>query len=185
MTNYPSGPTPSASHGPDTAKLFGRRLQRLIDVVRPEGRQRYTDAQIAAYVGVSAQYIHKLRHGKSVPSVEKAQSLAELFAVEHVDYFLKPDHDPSVRAVERRLRALEEGRVGRESVGRTGADEGRAPGAAPGADEELWRRLREEHGVREIAMRAGQLSPEARFAVLGIVNQLFRSEKGVAPPERP
>lgn len=150
------------SSATDTAQLFGRRLQRLVDVVYPEGRQRYTDAEIAAHVGVTAQYISKLRSGKSVPSVEKAQSLADFFAVEHVDYFLKGDDDPVVLAVERRLDAQGE----------------------PRTDDQLWDELRKDHGVKEIAMRAGQLSPEARAAVLGIVNQLFRSEKGAAPAPR-
>ncbi|MGW7574698.1 helix-turn-helix domain-containing protein [Streptomyces sp. NPDC054765] len=181
MTNHRPKSAASPAQGTDTAKLFGRRLQRLVDLVHPEGRQCYTDSEIAAQVGVSAQYIRKLRNGKSVPSVEKAQSLAELFAVEHVDYFLKPDDDPSVLTVEHRLGTLEDGRAERKPA----TDAVAARPEMMNADTELWRRLQEEHGVKEIAMRAGQLSPEARMAVLGVVNQLFQSEKGAAPPTRP
>ncbi|QHC22087.1 helix-turn-helix domain-containing protein [Streptomyces sp. GS7] len=180
MTNHRQESTASPNQGADTAQLFGRRLQRLVDTARPKGRQRYTDAEVAAHVGVSPQYIRKLRNGKSVPSVEKAQSLAELFEVEHVDYFLKPDDDPAVLAVERRLRMLEDGCVDAKPA----TDAAEAQPEEMNADADLWRRLQEEHGVKEIAMRAGQLSPEARAAVLGVVDQLFQSEKGAVPPDQ-
>jgi transcriptional regulator with XRE-family HTH domain len=250
MPNPRPEPTSLPSQGTDTARLFGRRLQRLVDVVYPHHRQRHTDAEIAAHVGVTAQYISKLRNGKSVPSVEKAQSLAEFFGVEQVDYFLKPDDDAVVIVVERRLRSMEDLRTGtgtsqapegvHSSAGffpaassgsgpgsagpgsdavsdasstvaadadlgsgaGSGTDSGVEPGVEPGIDsgvdsdgradtaaareqpgpdDSLWHELQMEHGVKEIAMRAGQLSPEARAAVLGIVNQLFLSEKGSTP----
>ncbi|MFG2227695.1 helix-turn-helix domain-containing protein [Streptomyces sp. NPDC048644] len=181
MTNRRQEPTAPHVQGTDIAKLFGRRLQRLVDVVCPEGRQRYTDAEVAAHVGVSAQYIRKLRKGTSVPSVEKAQSLAEFFEVEHVDYFLKPDDDPAVLRVENRLQSLENGFADRKPD----TDAEAAPPEDMNTDVDLWHRLQEEHGVKEIAMRAGELSPEARTAVLDIVNQLFQSEKSAAPPTRP
>ncbi|WP_329182010.1 helix-turn-helix domain-containing protein (plasmid) [Streptomyces decoyicus] len=180
MANHRQESTASPAQGTDTARVFGRRLQRLVETVRPEGRQRYTDAEIAVHVGVSPQYIRKLRNGKSVPSVEKAQSLAEFFEVEHVDYFLKPDDDPAVLTVEDRVRTLEGGCVDRKPA----TDAVAAPPEDMNTDATLWNRLQEEHGVKEIAMRAGELSPEARVAVLGIVNQLFQSEKGAAPPTR-
>ncbi|GAA2330942.1 MULTISPECIES: helix-turn-helix domain-containing protein [Streptomyces] len=150
----------------DAACLFGRRLQRLIEAARLEGSDRFTDTDIAEYVGVSGQYIRNLRSGKSMPSVAKAQRLAEFFGVNHADYFLKPDDDPSVLAAERRLRTSEGVQTARDSKP---------------VDEQRWRRLCEDHGVQEIALRAGQLSPEARSAVLGIVEDLIRSE---ALPDR-
>ncbi|MFD3515807.1 helix-turn-helix domain-containing protein [Streptomyces sp. NPDC058657] len=153
----PRRPLPST----DAACLFGRRLQRLVEAARLEDKGRFTDTEIAAYVGVSGQYIRNLRSGKSMPSVEKAQRLAEFFGVDHADYFLKPDDDPAVLATERRLRTFE----GAQTTG----------DSAP-VDEERWLHLREGHGVQQIALRAGQLSPEARSAVLGIVEDLIRSE---------
>lgn len=94
----------------DAACLFGRRLQRLVEAAHLEGKARFTDTEIAAYVGVSGQYIRNLRGGKSMPSVEKAQRLAEFFGVDHADYFLKPDDDPAVVATERRLRSHKDAR---------------------------------------------------------------------------
>ncbi|WP_406510966.1 helix-turn-helix domain-containing protein [Streptomyces sp. NBC_00212] len=149
----------------DAACLFGRRLQRLVEAAHLEGKARFTDTEIAAYVGVSGQYIRNLRGGKSMPSVEKAQRLAEFFGVDHADYFLKPDDDPAVVATERRLRSHKDARP-----------EGDRALEEDTAAQERWLQVREDHGVREIALRAGQLSPEARSAVLGIVEELIRSE---------
>ncbi len=159
-----------------TAALFGRRLQRLIDAAGARGSSSFSDARIATHVGVTGQYIRNLRRGKSVPSVEKAQKLAELFGVEHADYFLRPDDDPHVLEVERRFSASED--ITASSASPAEGDECVTEGA-------LWRQLQEEHGVKEIAMRAGQLSPEARSAVLGVVEQLLRNENRDSGPARP
>lgn len=168
------GATPSQqSNG--TAALFGRRLQRLIDAIGTRGADAFSDARIAAHVGVTSQYVRNLRHGKSVPSVEKAQRLAELFGVEHADYFLKPDNDPYVLSVEKRFFVGEGDPASRVTAAEE--DEYRTEGA-------LWGQLQDEYGVKEIAMRADQLSPEARIAVLEVVDQLLRDESGKNGPER-
>ncbi|KWT63385.1 hypothetical protein ADL21_02935 [Streptomyces albus subsp. albus] len=171
----PEAATPSQQSSA-TAALFGRRLQRLIDAASARGARGFSDARIAAYVGVTGQYVRNLRRGKSVPSVEKAQKLAELFGVEHADYFLRPDDDPQVLEVERRFSA---------SGGATVSSASPAEGEEPLTEDALWGQLRDEHGVQEIAMRAGQLSPEARIAVLGVVEQLLRSENRDSGPARP
>ncbi|MFD5735813.1 helix-turn-helix domain-containing protein [Streptomyces sioyaensis] len=166
MPNARPDETPPPSQALYAAVRFGQRLQRLVDVVHPEERQRYTDGEIAAYVGVTPQYVNKLRRGKSVPTLDKAVRLAEFFRIESSDYFMKADGDPAVRAVERRLQALENARDDRPAAERHSA--------GTGADEDdIWRKLQQEHGVMEIAMRAEKLSPEARKAVLAIVDQIL------------
>ncbi|MFC4517336.1 helix-turn-helix domain-containing protein [Streptomyces ehimensis] len=148
---------------PGTAALFGARLQRLVDNVHPKRSKPYTDAEIAAHVGVTAKYIGKLRAGRSMPSLEKGRAIAALFDID-VDYLLKPDDHPAVTRVEGRLPTT------RESAA--------PPQKSPShpTEEELWLQLQQVHGVKEIALRAGQLSPGARASVLDIVNRILSSE---------
>ncbi|MGK5630985.1 helix-turn-helix domain-containing protein [Streptomyces sp. URMC 123] len=162
----------------DAAALFGQRLQRLVDLVLPDGRRRYTDAEIAAYVGVTAQYVSKLRKGRSIPNAQKALRLAEFFEINGIEYFLRPDEHPSVRAVERRLRSLQARRAGappaREQAGRSGGER------EPDADA-LWAKLQADHRVEQICMRAKRLTPEGQAAVLAIVDQILGTTDPALP----
>ncbi|MEU8582918.1 helix-turn-helix domain-containing protein [Streptomyces abikoensis] len=148
---------------PGTAALFGARLQRLVDNVYPNHSRPYTDTEIAEHVGVTSKYISKLRAGHSMPSLEKGRAIAALFDVD-VDYLLKPHDHPAVARVEGSLPAtrgsaeLPQGSVGQPT------------------EDELWLQLQQVHGVKEIALRAGQLSPGARASVLDIVNRILGSE---------
>ncbi|MCC2280854.1 helix-turn-helix domain-containing protein [Streptomyces sp. ET3-23] len=155
-----------------SAALFGTRLQRLADTT-----EHYSDAEIAMHVGVTTNYIAKLRAGRSMPSFEKGRAIAAFFNV-HVDYLLQPDDHPAVQQVEQRLQELVHRRSGSSATNP-------AVSPAPGDDDEtLWQQLQEVHGVREIAMRAGQLSPGARAAVLDIVNRILGSESSTATTEQ-
>ncbi|MFE0099840.1 helix-turn-helix domain-containing protein [Streptomyces sp. NPDC059009] len=154
------------------AVRFGARLQRLIDVGYPEGDRRYTDAEIATSVGVSAQYIANLRHAKSLPRLEKAVKLAAFFGLDSWDYFVKPDDDPAVLAVDRRARTLDAQRRGQHVPASDDAGH-ETPDIA-----ELWTHLKNNRDVQRIASRATQLSPEGLAAVLGVVDQIL----GATPP---
>lgn len=165
-----SNTTGPPSLEPGSAALFGTRLQRLADTT-----EHYSDAEIAMHVGVTTNYIAKLRAGRSMPSFEKGRAIAAFFNV-HVDYLLQPDDHLAVQQVEQRLQEL---------VQRHGGSSATTQPVTPapeGDDETLWQQLQEVHGVREIAMRAGQLSPGARASVLDIVNRILSSENNAGAP---
>ncbi|MCD9145988.1 helix-turn-helix domain-containing protein [Streptomyces albireticuli] len=170
----PGAPAPTA------AALLGRRLQRLIDTGYPTGERRYTDVEIAEHVRVSSQYISNLRKGKSVPTLEKAVRLADFFDIPSSDYFLRPAGDPAVHEVERTLRALETG----DHHLPTAPGRRTAP-PAPDRDNPATRmdELMVKHRVKELALRANELSDEGLTAVLGIVDQILGNDRP-PPPAR-
>ncbi|MFD5696483.1 helix-turn-helix transcriptional regulator [Streptomyces lasiicapitis] len=169
-----TGSTPDSSDA--DAIRFGIRLQRLISVGYPEGTKRYTDVEIAASVGVSAQYVANLRNGKSLPRLEKAVRLAAFFRLDSWDYFVKPDDDPVVLAVERRVRALNAQRSGQPPAAAEAAEADTLDVA------ELWTHLKNNRDVQRIASRATQLTPEGLAAVLGVVDQILGSTTPTPEP---
>ncbi|MEV0318141.1 helix-turn-helix domain-containing protein [Streptomyces sp. NPDC050658] len=174
-TPNPDVPAPPFPPPGQDAVLFGRRFTRLISVIYPTALGRpYTDTEIAKHVGLSNQYVGKLRKGQSVPTLSNAGRLAKLFGVS-TDYFLNSPEHPAVRSVERNLRMIENHRAGRaQRVGH------RTAGGAMDADDIA---LLSDQEVRQIAEGAADLPPTMRDSVSVVIDQL-RKAIGLERDER-
>ncbi|MER8069343.1 helix-turn-helix domain-containing protein [Streptomyces sp. NPDC094034] len=67
---------------PVAGESFARRLNRLFDVVHPKDRGAYTNAEVAADMGVSAVLVSRWRTGRAAdPRRGQMEGLAGFFGV--------------------------------------------------------------------------------------------------------
>jgi transcriptional regulator with XRE-family HTH domain len=94
---------------PDGRHRLADRLNRLFDMVRPQGEDRqYTNIEVAAATTVSGTYIGYLRRGvRDNPSVDTVQALARFFGV-RPSYLVDDDlDDAKVASTEAQVRLFQ------------------------------------------------------------------------------
>ncbi|MBF9132724.1 hypothetical protein I0C86_27765 [Plantactinospora sp. S1510] len=146
------------------------RVERLFDVIRPEGRngRMYTNEEVAAAirasqpsVRVGGAYLSAIRKGtKSNPSRELLVGLADFFGLRKISYFVDELTAEQVEAEITFARALGDSKP----IGQVDA-------------EATLAQALENHGVRMLAMRALALSPQRIAEVTKIVNDILNEDQ--------
>lgn len=139
----------------EAGRSLADKLNHLFATITPGPGQVYSNEHVANVIGqnsdvtISQTYIWQLRKGqKTNPTLRHLQALADYFGVPAAYFF----DDAAADRIDGRLAemAAEQDRV-REAMG---------------------------HGdVRLMAMRAGELSPEGRAQVMGLLDVVYRLEQ--------
>lgn len=131
------------------ARTVADKLNHLFQIVIPAGGTGYTNAEVATKTGLSSSYIAYLRSGeRDNPTMQTLEVLAKFFGVPTA-YFYDDEATDRVEEQLRQLRAL--------------------------AD--LHQALQRD-GVKELAMRMGELSEGGIAAISQLVDLLLQKERG-------
>lgn len=145
------------AHGSKERPTLARKLNKLFDEIRPDGRngRRYTNDEVAAAIKAAAPgvrvggaYLSALRTGiKRQPSVELRVALARFFGVSSA-YFVE-ETTPEQTETEIALA-----------------------------------KVASNLGVRNLALRALELSPEGLAAVANVIEQVLKSDRQAETKQR-